>query len=117
MLFVAMMISIVTMSAQIRFSADASVYDNKTNQTMGKQYIAADINSNGVGTMTLGSLKMSARVNSSKRDNVYKMTAYSVTLRSQNGKTVDVVITLRDKRTCTVVVYYAEATLRYDFSF
>ena len=110
------MIGIVTMSAQIRFSATASVYNDKNNQKIGTQYIAANIGSDGVGTMTLGSLIMRATVTNSRRDNKYNMTAYSVKLHSQSGKTVDAVITKRDKGTCTILVYYADGTLRYDFA-
>lgn len=115
-ILVCMMIGIVTTSAQIRFSATASVYNDKNNQKIGTQYIAANIGSDGVGTMTLGSLIMRATVTNSRRDNKYNMTAYSVTLRSQSGKTVDAVITKRDKGTCTILVYYADGTLRYDFA-
>ena len=113
---VLMLTGMATMSAQIRFSANANVYNDKNNQKVGTQYISANIGSNGVGTMTLGSLSMKATITNSKRDNTYNMTAYSVTLRSQSGKTVDAVITKRDKGTCTVLVYYADGTLRYDFS-
>lgn len=114
---VLMLTGMATMSAQIRFSANANVYYDKNNQKVGTQYISANIGSNGVGTMTLGSLTMKATITNSKRDNTYNMTAYSVTLRAQGGKTVDAVITKRDKGTCTVLVYYADGTLRYDFSF
>ena len=59
-LFICMIIGIVAMSAQIRFSANANVYDQTTNQKIGIQYIAANIESNGVGTMTLGKLTLKA---------------------------------------------------------
>ncbi len=114
-LLVLMFLSVYTISAQIRFSANANVYNNNTNQKVGTQYIAADINSEGMGTMTLGSIKMSARVTNTQRDNRNRMTAYSVSLSSRNGKSVKVVITKRDKGTYSVVVYYADGTLRYDF--
>lgn len=110
-----LVIGSVTVYAQIRFSANANVYNDKNNQKVGTQYIAANIGSNGSGTMTLGSLTLKARITNSHRDNTYQMTAYSVTLYSQGGKTVDAVITKRDKGTCTVLVYYADGTLRYDF--
>ena len=110
-----LVIGSVTVFAQIRFSANANVYNDKNNQKVGTQYIAANIGSNGSGTMTLGSLTLKATITNSHRDNTYQMTAYSVTLYSQGGKTVDAVITKRDKGTCTVLVYYADGTLRYDF--
>lgn len=110
-----LVIGSVTVFAQIRFSANADVYNEKNNQKVGTQYIAANIGSNGSGTMTLGSLTLKATITNSHRDNTYQMTAYSVTLYSQGGKTVDAVITKRDKGTCTVLVYYADGTLRYDF--
>ena len=115
-LFICMVIGIVAMSAQIRFSANANVYDQTTNQKIGIQYIAANIESNGVGTMTLGKLTLKAIITNTERDNKYNMSAYSVTLHSQNGQTVDAVMTIRDKGTCTVLVYYGDGTLRYDFS-
>ena len=111
-----LVIGSVTVFAQIRFSANANVYNDKNNQKVGTQYIAANIGSNSSGTMTLGSLTLKATITNSHRDNTYKMTAYSVTLYSQGGKTVDAVITKRDKGTCTVLVYYADGTLRYDFN-
>lgn len=110
-----LVIGSVTVFAQIRFSANADVHNEKNNQKVGTQYIAANIGSNGSGTMTLGSLTLKATITNSHRDNTYQMTAYSVTLYSQGGKTVDAVITKRDKGTCTVLVYYADGTLRYDF--
>lgn len=110
-----LVIGSVTVFAQIRFSANADVYNEKNNQKVGTQYIAANIGSNGSGTMTLGSLTLKATITNSHRDNTYQMTAYSVTLYSQGGKTVDAVITKRDKGTFTVLVYYADGTLRYDF--
>lgn len=115
-LVVCLLIGIVTISAQVRFSANANVYNQNTNQKIGTQYIAANIENNGVGTMTLGNLTLDAIITNTKRDNVYRMTAYSVTLYSQSGQTVDVVMTIRDKETCTVLVYYGDGTLRYDFS-
>lgn len=115
-LFVCLLIGIVTMSAQVRFSATANVYSNDNNQKIGRQYIAANIENNGVGTMTLGNLTLDAIITNTKRDNVYRMTAYSVTLYSQSGQTVDVVMTIRDDKTCTLLVYYGDGTLRYDFS-
>ena len=107
-------ISILTASAQVRFSANANVYNNQTNQKVGSQYISANI-TNGSGTMTLGNIKMKAVITNSRRDNQYQMTAYSVSLRSSNGKTFEAVITKRDKGTYSVVVYYADGILRYDF--
>lgn len=115
-LVVCLLIGIVTISAQVRFSANANVYNQNTNQKIGTQYIAANIENNGVGTVTLGNLTLKAIITNSKRDNVYRMTAYSVTLYSQSGQTVDVVMTIRDDKTCTVLVYYGDGTLRYDFS-
>lgn len=106
-------LGIVTMSAQVRFSANADVYKHDSNQKVGTQYIAADIGANGSGTMTLGSLTLKAVITGTK-DNIYDMTAYTVTLYSQGGKTVDAVITKRDDGTCTVLVYYGDGTLRYD---
>ena len=117
LLFICLIIvGIGTMSAQVRFSATANVYSNDNNQKIGRQYIAANITNNGVGTMTLGNLTLDAIITNTKRDNVYRMTAYSVTLYSQSGQTVDVVMTIRDDKTCTVLVYYGDGTLRYDFS-
>lgn len=115
-LLVCIVAGVVAMSAQVRFSANADVYKHSNNQKVGKQYIAADIGTNGSGTMTLGSLTLKAIITNTKRDNNYNMTAYSVTLYSQSGQTVDAVMTLRDDRTCTVLVYYGDGTLRYDFS-
>lgn len=110
------MIGGISLAAQMRFSATANVYNDKNNQKVGTQYIAANFGSNGVGTMTLGSLTMKAAITNSKRDNHFRMTAYSATLRSSDGKTVDVVITRRDEGTYSVLVYYADGTLRYDFT-
>lgn len=57
LLFICLIIvGIGTMSAQVRFSATANVYSNDNNQKIGRQYIAANITNNGVGTMTLGNL-------------------------------------------------------------
>lgn len=108
-------ISLFSLSAQVRFSANADVHRDSDNQKIGTQYIAANIGSNGYGTVTLGSLTLKAKVENTQRDHTYKMTAYLVTLTSQNGKSVDVVITMRDKGTCSVLVYYADGKLRYDF--
>lgn len=110
-----MVIGIVTMSAQVRFSANANVYKQDNNQKISEQYIAANIN-NGVGTMTLGSLTLKAVITNTMRDTYYKMTAYSATLYSHSGQTVDVAITIRDSGSGTVVVYYGDGPLRYDFS-
>ena len=112
-LMICIALGIVTMSAQVRFSANADVYKHDSNQKVGTQYIAADIGANGSGTMTLGSLTLKAVITGTK-DNIYDMTAYTVTLYSQGGKTVDAVITKRDDGTCTVLVYYGDGTLRYD---
>jgi hypothetical protein len=60
-------------------------------------------------------MTLNAQVKKTHRDNTYKMTAYSVALYSQRGKSVDIVITKRDSGSCTVLVYYADGTLRYDF--
>ena len=111
-----MVIGIVAISAQIRFSANANVYNQNTNQKIGTQYIAANIESNGIGTMTLGKLTLKAIITNTERNNMYNMSAYSITLHSNNGQTVDAVMTMRDDGTCTVVVYYGDGTLRYDFS-
>lgn len=116
MSFICLLTSIITMSAQVCFSATANVYSNDNNHKLGRQYIAANITNNGVGTMTLGNLTLKAIITNAKRDNVYSMTAYSVTLYSQSGQTVDAVMTIRDNETCTVLVYYRDGTLRYDFS-
>lgn len=104
------------MFAQVRFSANADIYSQSNNQKVGTQYIAANIGNNGVGTMSLGSLTLKAVITNTKRDNIYNMTAYTAILYSQNGQTVDVAITMRDDGTCTVLVYYGDGTLRYDFS-
>ena len=114
-LTILLIVILTTCFAQVRFSANANVYNEKNNQKVGNQYIAANISSNGMGTMTLGSLSLKAQITGSHRDNTYQMTAYSVTLYSQGGKTVEAVITKRDNGTCTVLVYYAEGPLRYDF--
>lgn len=113
-LLICVMLGIVAMSAQVRFSANADVYRQSNDQKVGTQYIAADIGPNGSGTMTIGSLTLKAVIASTKRDNIYDMTAYTVTLYSQGGKTVDAVITKRDDGTYTVLVYYGDGTLRYD---
>ena len=115
-LLISITIGFASMSAQVRFSANANVYNDSNNQKVGTQYIAANIGNNGVGTMSIGSLTLKAIITNTKRDNNYNMTAYSVTLYSQSGQTVDAVMTLRDDRTCTVLVYYGDGTLRYDFS-
>lgn len=115
-LLVSITIGIASMSAQVLFSASANVYNNSNNQKVGTQYIAANIGNNGVGTMSLGSLTLKAIITNTQRDNSYNMTVYSVTLYSQSGQTVNAVMTLRDDRTCTVLVYYGDGTLRYDFS-
>lgn len=115
-LLVFIILDIAVMSAQVRFSANANVYNYSNNQKVGTQYIAANIGNYGVGTMSIGSLTLKAIITNTKRDNNYNMTAYSVTLYSQSGQTVDAVMTLRDDRTCTVLVYYGDGTLRYDFS-
>ncbi len=115
-LLISITIGFASTSAQVRFSANANVYNDSNNQKVGTQYIAANIGNNGVGTMSIGSLTLKAIITNTKRDNNYNMTAYSVTLYSQSGQTVDAVMTLRDDRTCTVLVYYGDGTLRYDFS-
>lgn len=114
-LLITLLCCALTTLAQVRFSSNANVYNNKTGQKIGNQYIAANIGSNGTGTVTLGALTLKAIVTSSKRDNIYKMTAYSVTLYSKNGKTVEAVITKRDKGTYVIVVYYSDGALRYEF--
>lgn len=113
-LMICIALGIVTMSAQVRFSANADVYKHDSNQKVGTQYIAADIGANGSGTMTLGSLTLKAVITNTKRDNIYDMTAYTVTLYSQSGQKVNAVITKRDDGTYTVLVYYGDGTLRYD---
>lgn len=113
-LLVCIVAGVVAMSAQVRFSANADVYKHSNNQKVGKQYIAADIGTNGSGTMTLGSLTLKAVITNTKRDNFYKMTAYMVTLYSQSLQTVNAVITKRDDETCTVLVYYGDGALRYE---
>ena len=99
---------------QIHFSKTANVYDGN-NAKVGQQYIAANI-TNGTGTMTIGNRTMKATVTNSKRDNYYMMTAYSVELVTSDKKYLDVVITKRDKGTYSVLVYFADGKLRYDFS-
>ena len=79
---------------QIHFSKTANVYDDSNNAKVGQQYIAAN----------------------TKRDNYYLMTAYSVELVTPDKKYLDVVITKRDKGTYSVLVYFADGKLRYDFS-
>lgn len=113
--FFCVIISIVTMSAQVRFSVNANVYSQNNNQRIGEQYIAANIDNSGSGTMTLGTLTLKAVITNIKRDVVYGMTAYSVVLYSERGQTVDAVMTIRDKGSYTVLVYYGDGTLRYDF--
>jgi hypothetical protein len=113
LMFIAM--SAFTMSAQVRFAANADVYRDSDNRKVGTQYIAANIGYDGYGTVTLGNMTLNAQVKKTHRDNTYKMTAYSVALYSQRGKSVDIVITKRDSGSCTVLVYYADGTLRYDF--
>ena len=66
--------------------------------------------------MILGKLTLKAIITNTERNNKYNMSAYSVTLHSLSGQTVDAVMTIRDKGSCTVVVYYGDGTLRYDFS-
>ena len=100
---------------QINFSKTANVYDNSNNAKVGQQYIAANI-TNGTGTMTIGNRTMKATVTNTKRDNYYMMTAYSVELVTPDKKYLDVVITKRDKGTYSVLVYFADGKLRYDFS-
>ena len=100
---------------QIHFSKNANVYDDSNNAKVGQQYIAANI-TNGTGTMTIGSRTMKATVTNTKRDNYYMMTAYSVELVTQDKKYLDEVITKRDKGTYSVLVYFADGKLRYDFS-
>lgn len=100
---------------QIHFSQNANVYDDSNNAKVGQQYIAANI-TNGMGTMTIGSRTMKATVTNTKRDNYYMMTAYSVELVTPDKKYLDVVITKRDKGTYSVLVYFADGKLRYDFS-
>ena len=100
---------------QLHFSQNANVYDVRTNAKVGQQYIAANI-TNGTGTMTIGSRTMKATVTNTKRDNYYMMTAYSVELVTPDKKYLDVVITKRDKGTYSVLVYFADGKLRYDFS-
>lgn len=100
---------------QIHFSKTANVYDDSNNAKVGQQYIAANI-TNGTGTMTIGNRTMKATVTNTRRDNVYMMTAYSVELSTPDKKYLDVVITKRDKGTYSIVVYFADGTLRYDFS-
>ena len=100
---------------QIYFSKNANVYDDSNNAKVGQQYIAANI-TNGTGTMTIGSRTMKATVTNTKRDNFYMMTAYSVELVTLDKKYLDVVITKRDKGTYSILVYFADRKLRYDFS-
>ena len=100
---------------QIHFPKTANVYDDSNNAKVGQQYIAANI-TNGTGTMTIGNRTMKATVTNTKRDNYYMMTAYSVELVTPDKKYLDVVITKRDKGTYSVLVYFADGKLRYDFS-
>ena len=104
-----------TCFGQIHFSKNANVYNISNNAKVGQQYIAANI-TNGTGTMTIGNRTMKATVTNTKRDNFYMMTAYSVELSTPDKKYLDVVITKRDKGTYSIVVYFADGTLRYDFS-
>lgn len=113
---VLLLFSPLTIFAQIRFSANANVYNEKNGQKIGMQHISANIGADGRGSMTLGSLTLKAIVTNKRSFNSNNMEAYAVTLRSQDGKTVDLVITKRKDRSYTVLVYYAEGTLRYDFS-
>ena len=100
---------------QIHFSKTANVYNDSNNAKVGQQYIAANI-TNGTGTMTIGNRTMKATVTNTKRDNYYMMTAYSVELVTPDKKYLDVVITKRDKGTYSVLVYFADGKMRYDFS-
>ena len=110
----------VCLNAQIRFSAIAKVYNDNT--FLYKQNISANIDSNGKGTMTIGTKTMEARVTNKIRDNKYGITAYCASLHyhsvisKDNDKYVDVVINIRDKGTCCVVVHFSGGPLRYDFS-
>lgn len=106
----------ISASAQVRFSAKANVYNEKNNERIGTQYISANIGSNGIGTMILGALSTKAVVTDSKRDNTHHLTAYAVSLRSSDGKSVTAVISQHDGGTYTILVYYADGVLRYDVS-
>ena len=99
------------LSAQVRFSSVASVY-NENGSKVGSQYISANIN-NGAGTMTLGNMTLRAEVTNSTRNNTYGITAYSVALTSGN-KNVYAAISKYDDGAYVIVVYYAEGKMRYE---
>lgn len=112
LLLLALLFVCGAINAQVRFSAYANVY-NKQNQKVGNQFISANI-SNGSGSMTLGERTMRVIITNSVRNDTYKMSAYSATLSSPDGKTVDVVITKYDKGGYTILVYFGDGELRYD---
>ena len=101
-------------AAQVRFSANARVSDEK-NRDVGTQFISAEIN-NGIGTMQIGQMKLKAVLTNSQRDNRYSLSAYSVTLSSLDGRRVEAVITKYDKGGYTVVVYFGDGKLVYSIS-
>ena len=100
---------------ELRKFIGSRIKSRRLELNLGQQYIAANI-TNGTGTMTIGSRTMKATVTNTKRDNYYMMTAYSVELVTPDEKYLDVVITKRDKGTYSVLVYFADGKMRYDFS-
>lgn len=101
------------LSAQIKFSGNADVYDTTNNQKIGSQYIYADIN-NGVGTMRIGSLTMRAYVYETMRDNKVGLTAFALKLYTSDDKELRIAVTKYDRGGYTMVVFYHDGKLRYD---
>ena len=100
--------------AQVRKSGNASV-TNDRGAKVGAQYVSINLSQNGPSTVTLGSMKMSARIYTTKKDTKNGIIAYGVTLTASNGKTVGCVInTYLGKSHITMVVHYADGKLVYE---
>lgn len=100
---------------QVRTSGNAKVYDNNGNYK-GTQYISANIDSSNPNgsTVTIGNLRLKARVNNTHRDSRYGISVYDCYLTTPDGKGVWACFNKYDNGHYTIVIDYADGKLRYD---
>lgn len=101
--------------AQVHKSGNATV-TNDRGEKVGTQFVSINLNQVGTSTVTIGELKMTAKVYTIQKNQQYGIVAYGVTLKASNGKTVDCVInTYTSSNHITMVVHYGDGKKRYEF--
>lgn len=100
---------------QVHTSGNAKVYDNNGNYK-GTQYVSASIDSNNPSgsTVTIGNLRLKARITNSHRDSKYGISVYECYLSTPDGKGVWACFNKYDNGNYTIVINFADGKMRYD---